>query len=153
VVNFAASVQITGPNGPSSSTQPRCSASGLFSLDRGAWKRTSVAISRQRIVLQRRRCRTGEEPGRNLMTLAQDRLGTLAAWLISSSGPRRTPMGRDTLIGPIGVIVPSNFPEPPLTRFAEGALPIYAPAEQCLGVPLPLIVVKAPPSQDRMWAV
>jgi hypothetical protein len=57
-------------------------------------------------------------------------------------------MSGDTLIGPFGVIVPSNFAEPPLTGFAEDALPIFVPAEQCEGVDTGPIVTAAPPGRQ-----
>lgn len=87
-----------------------------------------------------------------MMILAQDRLEVIAAWLAASSGPRRAPMGGDTLIGPFGIIVPSDFTEPPMLGFAEGALPIYVPTEQCEGVDTGPIITATPASQDRLWA-
>lgn len=39
--------------------------------------------------------------------------------------------------------------EAPLTGFAEGALPIFVPAEQCEGVDIGPIVTAAPASQDK----
>lgn len=84
------------------------------------------------------------------MTLAQDRLAALAAWIDASSGPRRTPMAGDTLIGPWAVIVAADFSEPPAPEFDIDALPLWVSAAQAEGVALPPIVTAAPPSQTRM---
>lgn len=84
------------------------------------------------------------------MTLAQECLSAIAAWIDASSGPRRTPLDGDTLIGPWAVIVAADFSEPPTPEFDVDALPLWVPAEQAEGVALPPIVTAAPPSQTRM---
>lgn len=86
----------------------------------------------------------------NAVTLAQDRLAAIAAWIDASSGPRRTPMDDDTLIGPWAVIVAADFAKPPTPEFDADALPLWCPADQVEGVALPPIVTAAPPSQTRM---
>lgn len=72
------------------------------------------------------------------MMLAQDRLAAIAAWIDASSGPRRTPLDGDTLIGPWAVIVAIDLSEPPTPEFDIDALPpcaivgLDSPAEPIL---------------------
>lgn len=86
------------------------------------------------------------------MTLAQQRLGELAAWIASSSAARRTPLAGATAVGPWAVIVPADLDEPPQPTFDPEALPIFVAAEQTDGLNLPAIVTAAPDSQHRASA-
>lgn len=83
------------------------------------------------------------------MTLAQQRLAELAAWIGLSSRSRRTRMGTISF-GPWAVIVASDVTEPPMSGFNPKALPLFVPKEQTEGVKLAAIDKAAPDSQDDM---
>ncbi len=82
------------------------------------------------------------------MTEAQTHLAALADWIKSSSAPRKTPLGGDTLVGPFAVLVPLALDQAPAPTFDPEALPLWvlqaqAPAD------LPAIDTSAPASQDH----
>lgn len=86
------------------------------------------------------------------MTLAQQRLGELAAWIAASSASRRTPLNGATAVGPWAVIVPADLDEPPQPAFDPEAVVLFVSAEQADGLNLPLADLSAPASQDRASA-
>lgn len=84
------------------------------------------------------------------MTLAQERLNEVVAWVRTSSAPRTTPLGGATVVGAYAVFVASDLDAAPMAGFNTEALPLYIPQAQSEGVRFPAKRFEAPASQIRV---
>lgn len=81
------------------------------------------------------------------MTIAQQRIAAIGAWLAESSKPRPAPLSGFVAKGPFAVLVPSALDAAPTPNFDTEALPLFIPQAQA-PASLPTIDTTAPASQD-----